>query len=403
MDDEEVERIIEGYKSEIIESMKGMISIRAVSPYSGGEGEYERALYLEGLIKKIGLEPKLYAYKDTTGHIRPNITAKYGDAKGKRTLWVVAHIDTVSEGDASLWKYAPFKATVVGDRVYGRGTSDNGQDVIAAIYALKALAKSKARTKYAFGIALVADEEVGSVYGIQKLLKEKIFEKNDLILVPDWGVGKADKIEIAEKGILWLKITVFGKQVHASTPQLGINAQRYMIRFLERADSVLHRKYAGRNGIFDPNVSTFEMTKHEKNVDSINIIPGVEVAYLDCRILPEYSIDSVIKSLQSIAMERDFKPVKIKIEVVNREDSAKPTSADAPVVLLLMNALAKLGVKRATVTGIGGGTCASFFRKAGFQAAVWSKASGPAHEPNEYALISNILFDAKTFALMALG
>ncbi|MEM3178108.1 MAG: hypothetical protein QXT36_02910, partial [Candidatus Micrarchaeaceae archaeon] len=61
MDDEEVERIIEGYKSEIIESMKGMISIRAVSPYSGGEGEYERALYLEGLIKKIGLEPKLYA------------------------------------------------------------------------------------------------------------------------------------------------------------------------------------------------------------------------------------------------------------------------------------------------------------------------------------------------------
>jgi len=33
-------------------------------------------------------------------------------------------MDTVSEGDLSLWKYPPFEGTVVGDQIYGRGSCD---------------------------------------------------------------------------------------------------------------------------------------------------------------------------------------------------------------------------------------------------------------------------------------
>ena len=35
-----------------------------------------------------------------------------------------AHVDTVSEGELSKWKYPPFSGKVVGGRIYGLGASD---------------------------------------------------------------------------------------------------------------------------------------------------------------------------------------------------------------------------------------------------------------------------------------
>jgi succinyl-diaminopimelate desuccinylase len=46
---------------------------------------------------------------------------------------------------------------------------------------------------------------------------------------------------------------------------------------------------------------------------------------------------------------------------------------------------------------------AVFFRNAGIDAAVWARLSDTAHQPNEYALISNILGDAKVMATLMLA
>jgi succinyl-diaminopimelate desuccinylase len=53
--------------------------------------------------------------------------------------------------------------------------------------------------------------------------------------------------------------------------------------------------------------------------------------------------------------------------------------------------------------GIGGGTVAAIFRREGYHAAVWAKIFESAHQPNEYALISNIIGDAKVFAHVCLN
>ena len=55
----------------------------------------------------------------------------------------------------------------------------------------------------------------------------------------------------------------------------------------------------------------------------------------------------------------------------------------------------------AEVVGIGGGTCAAFFRKKGIQTAVWSTGESVAHEPNEYVELPNIEDDSKVFAYIA--
>ena len=67
-----------------------------------------------------------------------------------------------------------------------------------------------------------------------------------------------------------------------------------------------------------------------------------------------------------------------------------------------MNALSKAiknvyGVE-AKAMGIGGGTVAAFFRRAGHHAVVWARIDELAHQPNEYTVIDNMVGDAKVFA-----
>ncbi|MCL5427904.1 MAG: M20/M25/M40 family metallo-hydrolase [Candidatus Marsarchaeota archaeon] len=76
------------------------------------------------------------------------------------------------------------------------------------------------------------------------------------------------------------------------------------------------------------------------------------------------------------------------METYSRVDAAQPTSKDSELVLLLKNAVKDVKGITPGVTGIGGGTCASFFRKMGMDAAVWSTLEDTAHQPNEYARIN---------------
>ncbi len=393
-----ISKLIDSYESQMVGTMCKMIPIKAISPKSAGQGESRRADFLEKTLKSWGLRTRRYDYRDDTGAKRSNVVTVLGNLK--RTIWFVGHIDTVSEGDLKLWNTDPFVAKVRNGRIYGRGAEDNGQGVISSMYALKALKESNAKLKYNFGLALVADEEVGSRFGMQKLMNEGIFKKSDMFMVPDSGVSDGSVIEIGEKGMLWLKVTVKGKQAHASIPDEGKNAFRYSIRFLNEVDLMLHSKYKKKNPLFHPAVSTFEMTKHEKNVDSVNIIPGSDVSYIDSRVLPQYKLDNVISDIKGIAKSSRFKEVKIEIETFNREDCAPITSPDSEIVRLLGSSIKELrGIKPVT-EGIGGGTCAAFARKAGMDAAVWVTNDDIAHTPNEYCKITNLVNDAKVFARM---
>ena len=378
--------------------MSKMIAIKAISPMSGGQGEGERADFLQKVLRSWGFKVDRYEYLDTSKTKRPNLVVRYGSQK--RTVWIVSHIDTVTEGDINLWKTDPFKAAIKGGKMYGRGTMDDGQPVISSMYALKALKESKVRTKYSFGLVLAADEELGSDYGIKKLLTEKLFKRSDLFIVPDSGAQDGATIEVAEKSIVWLKIIVHGKQAHASTPELGVNAFRYLIRFLDAADKALHKRYPKSNRLYYPPASTFEMTKHEKSVDSINIMPGTEVAYLDCRILPEYDKDKAIAFIKDIARRPEFKRVRIEFAFVQNEKAAPPTSVNAEVVKLLIRAIRRQRGINARPAGIGGGTCAAYFRRKGLPSVVWMTCAEVAHQPNEYLKIKDMVDDSKVFAAL---
>jgi len=170
-----------------------------------------------------------------------------------------------------------------------------------------------------------------------------------------------------------------------------------------RMDS-LYKKFKRRDPLFHPSNSTFEPTKKESNVPNINTIPGEDVVYFDCRVLPAYKLEAVVRAMKVVVKEteRKFK-VKIEMTFAQKESPAPPTPADSPVAVAITRAVKELRKKTPKAIGIGGGTVAKYLREAGFPCAVWATLDERAHRPDEHVRVSHILSDAKVFAHMALS
>jgi len=393
---------LESMRDEMIELQMKLCAIPAIAPASGGEGEAKKAEFLENYLRQSGFtDLQLIKAPDVeapSGY-RPNILAFYRGHDSSRTVWVMTHLDVVPPGELAQWRGDPFKAWVEKGRIYGRGVEDNQQDMVASIFAVKALIAEGLKPSYDVGLALVADEETGSQKGIEYVLyNTEVFRPDDLIIVPDAGNSQGTMIEVAEKSILWLKIRTLGKQAHGSTPEKGLNsfkAASFLITELQK----LYRIFNKKDRLFSPPISTFEPTKKEANVPNINTIPGEDVFYMDCRILPLYSVEQVLKTAAKIAagIEKKFR-VKIEMGLVQKAPAAPPTSPRAKVVQALKKAVREVYHREARAMGIGGGTVAALFRRAGFEAACWSRLDETAHMPNEYCIIDNMVGDAKVFA-----
>jgi succinyl-diaminopimelate desuccinylase len=270
--------------------------------------------------------------------------------------------------------------------------------------AARAFLESAVTPEIPVALAFVADEETGSVYGLRYLLDRhrELFRKDDLIVIPDSGNPTGTEIEVAEKGILWVKFRTLGKQTHGSMPATGINAHKAAAYLTVRMES-LYAKFRKRDTLFHPSNSTFEPTKKEANVPNINTIPGEDVVYFDCRVLPCYSIDEVMRAIKAIVRETEKKfRVKIEVTTAQKEKAAPPTDPKSPVAVSITRAVKELRRRTPKTIGIGGGTVAKYLREAGFPCVVWSTLDEQAHRPDEHARIPHILGDAKVFAHVAL-
>lgn len=397
---------LEANRDGMIELETLLTSIPAISPASGGTGEAEKAKALSAWLESNGFSGiRDYPADDPAvpGGKRPNLVVSVPGTESEKKFWVMSHLDVVPPGERSLWHNDPYTVVVNDGKLYGRGVEDNQQGLVASVFAALAFLKTGITPSRTLSLLFVADEEMGSDYGIKFLLREHdLFGSDDIFLVPDGGRPDGTMIEVAEKSLLWLKILTSGTQVHASRPDQGHNA------FLAASDLAvrlgnLGETFPQRNPIFEPSYSTFSPTKKEANVPNINTIPGEDVFYLDCRILPSVSLDEVLATVRRHMdeVERRY-GVKARYEIVQRVES-KPTSESAPLVTSLTKAVKDVYGTDAEPVGIGGGTVGAYLRNAGHDTVVWSKMDETAHMPNEYAILDNIVGDAKVMALLALG
>jgi succinyl-diaminopimelate desuccinylase len=399
---------VENQKNEMTQALMELIHVPAIAPQNDGEGELKKSEKLMQILNRIGFDKiERFDAEDerVQSKVRPNIIAHYYGENTEERLWIITHMDVVPQGEESMWTVTkPFEPVVKEGRIYGRGSEDNGQSLISSIFAVKALKNLGIKPKRTVVLAFVADEEQGSTYGIQHLIKQGLIGKDDLIIVPDGGKEKGDFIEVAEKSVLWFRIRTIGKQIHASRPGKGLNANRVGMKYSLELDKLLHKKYPLRDDYFEPPESTFEPTKKDTNVDAVNIVPGEDVVHFDCRVLPSYDVEEVLASVKKLAEQFEKKTgAKIKIEVLQKSVAPKPTDANSKIVNMLKEAIKTVRRVEPKVGGIGGGTCAAFFRKMDVPAVVWSTIDEMAHQPNEYAKVENLVNDAKVFALLAIS
>ena len=402
---EEIFEKIEDMRDEMKDSLMEMLKIPAIGPDNDGEGEKERAKFLAQLIDDFGFDSiKGYDAEDdrVPGGKRPNIVAtKKG--KSEKNLVIVTHMDIVPEGDLDDWDTDPFDPVFKNGKIYGRGAEDNGQAIISSIYAVKAINEVGIVPEYNINIMIVSDEETGSKYGVDHILEEGLVDEDDMVIVPDHSEDGGKKIEIVEKSGLWVKITVHGEQGHAAFPKQNINANRIMARYQNLVDEELHHQFEQEDLLFSPPRSTFEPTKRLSNVQNVNTIPGKETQFFDCRILPSVDLEKVKSTFKNAAEQIESETEgEIEIEFLKESKAPERTPEDSEVIENLKKAIEVVTDIEAGVAGIGGGTVAMSFRKRGIPTAVWCSNKGLAHQPNEYAVLDNIVKDCKVFARFAL-
>jgi succinyl-diaminopimelate desuccinylase len=387
----------------------------AVSPESGGEGELDKCLFLEGWLKAqgiTGLERYDAPDERAKGGVRPSLIAAINGTGGggRGRLWIMSHLDVVPPGERSLWSGDPWTVAraddgPLGPRLIGRGVEDNQQGLTSSVLAALAFVKQGLTPQRTVKLLFAADEENGSAYGIDWLIKNHagLLQKDDMVIIPDAGDPRGEAMEIAEKNLLWIRFVTRGIQSHASRPDLGANAHLAGADLAVRLHHELSARFADHDPLFEPGYSTFQPTKKEANVPNINTIPGEDVFCMDMRVLPRYPLKTVLAEIDRIRAEVAAKYQVTVDYTIPQMMESKPTAPDAPVVKLLGRAIQEVYGVTPRPVGIGGGTVGAYLRNAGIDSVVWARLHDSAHQPDEYALLSNIIGDAKVMAYLMMS
>lgn len=399
-------RQVESYRDEMIAAQRALTAIPALGPANGGQGEHDKARLVEGWLRELGLEIQRVDAPDerVASGLRPNLVAVAKGGEGP-AAWALSHLDVVPPGDLETWSGDPYTLRVEGDKIFGRGVMDNQAGMVSSIFGLKAALELGAPLPGPVGLILVSDEETGSSFGLEHVVNQRgdLFSPRDLIVVPDAGEPDASLIEVAEKSILWLKVEVFGKQVHGASPERGVNALFASARMMAAVREV-RDQFPAVNELFVPPGTTCEPTRKDAGVQNINTVPGYDVFYIDARVLPGIELGQV-----QAAFGRRFADIAaqegatVKLTPMQKLQAPEPTAPDAPVVKALQEAIFRVRGIKAKPGGIGGGTVAAFFREKGLPVAVWAAYPETAHMPDEWCLIPDMIQDAQVFALLFTG
>lgn len=146
---------IDNYRDEIIETLCNTLKFESVSrsdssPFPYGEQTHDCLEYVLSLADSFGF--RTHNMDNQVGW------CEYGDQS--EMIAVLAHLDVVPAGNG--WDYEPYAGTVVGDRIYGRGTTDDKGSAIAALYALRAIKESSISLNRRVRIIFGCSEETGS-------------------------------------------------------------------------------------------------------------------------------------------------------------------------------------------------------------------------------------------------
>jgi acetylornithine deacetylase/succinyl-diaminopimelate desuccinylase-like protein len=183
------------------------------------------------VLEAEGIPVQVFALEEH----RPNVVARLAGNGSKRPLLIMAHTDVVNV-DPAKWTFPPFAATRHGGYVYGRGTVDDKDNVVAALMAMLTLKRANVPLDRDVIFLAEAGEEGSTRIGIQFMVNEH-FESIDAeyCFAEGGGVTRQDgsvrfaSVQTMEKLPRGIELTARGPAGHGSVP-LQQNAVLHLSR-----------------------------------------------------------------------------------------------------------------------------------------------------------------------------
>ena len=206
--------------------LRDLIRIPTVNRGTRDEGDGNERPAAERVaehLRAAGLEPKLFEKQKN----RTNVVARVKGDGSKPPLLLNAHLDVV-EADAESWQHEPFGGEVHDGYLWGRGAIDMKHMAamsacVMAILAREAKDGKKLSRDVIF--AAVADEEAACELGSLYLCDEHADEVRAEYMLGEIGAFSLHlfgrtfyPIQVAEKGLCWVRATYEGNPGHGSMP-----------------------------------------------------------------------------------------------------------------------------------------------------------------------------------------
>jgi acetylornithine deacetylase/succinyl-diaminopimelate desuccinylase family protein len=370
-------------ESEICELTQALVKQPTVNPPGDTK---ECANIIADYFHKNRIEAELLDCKN--GIV--NVVAKYTGTKSGKTLLLNGHMDVVAPGKE--WTVDPFGGEIQDGKMYGRGTCDMKSGIAAMAAAMVGFKRSKKKFNGEIILMAVGDEETGSQFGTRYLLEQKIGLNADFAIVTE----PTDlKLELGNRGLRWIDLSITGKACHAGRPHLGINAIEYGARLI---DAIRTFKPKIRNDKFEPSLSSLSVTQISGGTQA-NVIPNQCRITLDRRMLPGETTETVMSELSNIIDSAALSDVTIDIEMRPNFWDPYLISESEPIVQTIKNSYKKIIGKNPLIGTKPACTDGSHLFHIGKIPALLFGPGLPAlsHQVNEYVPLRNIYLATDIF------
>ena len=153
----------QGVRDEAAEILSNYIKINTTNPPGN---EMEAARYLEGILKKEGIDTTIYEPTPGRGNLMAVLTG------GGDPVILLNHMDVVPV-EEDHWEVNPFGGIIKNGYIYGRGAIDMKGKGVAELITIFLLKRHRISLKRDIIFLATADEEAGGKWGVHWMLQQE--------------------------------------------------------------------------------------------------------------------------------------------------------------------------------------------------------------------------------------
>ena len=273
-------------KNELVSILSDLIALP--SPYPPGSS-VEICAYAARRLRKAGYKVEVAAKTKGVNNV---VARLKGKSKGP-VIAFNAHVDTVGVGERANWKSDPYKALVKGGLVHGLGAGNCKGSMAVQLWLAEEIARRGGPKQGELIFTFVADEENLGPEGMAFLRRSGRVRPHVLIL----GAQTENNLIVAERGVMWARITTKGKAAHAGNPAAGDNAILRMMRLVGALSSYYDKALAKRTSGAMKSTVNIGMFHGGHNT---NVVPSACTVEIDRRLVPDEKVKDAFTELRRV-------------------------------------------------------------------------------------------------------